>query len=61
MSGPGWPLDGQILDETLAKHLLTLKDVRPLITESLDRCVVHLTAPGEESAGPGTTTFQLPE
>jgi hypothetical protein len=49
ISGPGWPLNQpQVLDERLIQYFIKLKDIRPSITDSLDKCIEHLTRPGPE-------------
>ncbi len=62
ISGPGWPLNQpQILDERLMQYFNALKDVRPDVTGSLDRCMEHLTRAGPEYIGTsdGSISFKL--
>ena len=47
-----WPPNRPpVLDEKLIPYFTTLKDIRPDVTDSLDRCVEHLTNPGTEYTG----------
>jgi hypothetical protein len=62
MSGPGWPINQPpVLDERLMQYFTSLKDVRPDVTGSLDRCMEHLTRAGPEYTGrsDGSISFKL--
>lgn len=62
MSGPGWPLNQPpVLDERLTQYFNALSDVRPDVTDSLDKCMEHLTKPGPEYTGKsdGSISFKL--
>lgn len=52
MSGPRWPVNHPaILDERLVQYFIALKDVRPGVIGSLDRCMEHLTRAGPRYTG----------
>ena len=62
MSGHGWPLNQlPMLDERLMQYFIALKDVRPDVAGSLDRCMEHLTRSGLEYTGKsdGSISFNL--
>ena len=62
ISGPEWPLNQPpVLDERLMQYFTALKDVRPDVTGSLDKCMEHLTRGGPEytETSDGRISFKL--
>ena len=62
MSGPELPLNQPpILDERLMQYFNALRDIKPNVTCSLDRCMEHLTRAGPEYTGTsdGSISFKL--
>jgi len=64
MSGPGWPLNQPpVLDKRLMQYFLELKNLRPDVSGSLDKCMKHLTRSGPQYTGQsdGSISFKLPK
>lgn len=61
-SGPTWPTNHPpLFDERLKTYFDALREMRPGIAESLERCMEHLTKPGPEYTGvsDGSITVKL--
>jgi len=62
ISRPRWPLNQPpVLDERLMQYFAALKDVKPGVTGSLNKCMEHLTRSGPKHTGrsDGNVSFKL--